>query len=127
MTTEDVIAHELGAAQACKVHSIKIAAAPVQHRFAARAAFINYSSGDKAAILALDTTTPAWNSDTAITVREQVSHACTHRAHTHTHTSHTHVRARVHTHTCSSAWTARGHSDANKQETQTSRRCKQAI
>ena len=72
MTTEDAIAHELGVAQACKVHSIKIAAAPVQHRFAAKAAFINYSSGDKAAILALDATTPAWNSDTAITVREQV-------------------------------------------------------
>ena len=73
MTTEDVIAHELGTAKACKVHSIKIAAPPVQHRFASKAAFINYTSGDKSSILSLDGTTPAWNNDTGITVREQVS------------------------------------------------------
>ena len=71
MTTEDVIAHALGAHKKCKVHSIKIAPPPVQHRFATKAAFINYSSGDKASILALDGSSPEWNNSACITIREQ--------------------------------------------------------
>ena len=71
MTPEDVIAEQMGSALHCKVHSIKVTAPPVQQRFATKAAFINYAAGDKAGVLALDSTAPAWNNAAAITVREQ--------------------------------------------------------
>jgi len=58
--------HARGRMQVGKVHSLKLT-----NHVPTCGAFINFSSGEAASILAMDRTAPAWNRGATITVREQ--------------------------------------------------------